>query len=80
MYNDAGVSIYAYKSDGMQKNMQTTDGELDYLFNVAPALGATHTTMELPAGPDGEASSSAWRNSPKSTGSASRITRTRRAA
>jgi sugar phosphate isomerase/epimerase len=55
MYNDAGVSIYAYKSDGMQKNMQTTDGELDYLFKVAKTLGATHTTMELPAGPDAEA-------------------------
>jgi sugar phosphate isomerase/epimerase len=48
MYNDAGVTIYAYKSDGMQKNLQTTDAELDYLFNVASALGATHTTMELP--------------------------------
>jgi sugar phosphate isomerase/epimerase len=56
MYNDAGVNIYAYKSDGMQKNLQTTDEELDYLFNVAAALGATHTTMELPApGPDGTA-------------------------
>ncbi len=56
MYNDAGVTIYAYKSDGMQKNLQTSDEELDYLFNVAAVLGATHTTMELPApGPDGTA-------------------------
>ena len=56
MFNDAGVTIYAYKSDGMQKNMQTTDAEFDYLFNVASALGATHTTMELPQpGPDGTA-------------------------
>jgi sugar phosphate isomerase/epimerase len=56
MFNDAGVTIYAYKSDGMQKNLQTTDEELDYLFNVAAALGATHTTMELPGpGPDGTA-------------------------
>jgi sugar phosphate isomerase/epimerase len=56
MYNDAGVTIYAYKSDGMQKNLQTSDEELDYLFNVASTLGATHTTMELPApGPDGTA-------------------------
>jgi len=56
MFNDAGVTIYAYKSDGMQKNLQTTDAELDYLFNVAAALGATHTTMELPTpGPDGTA-------------------------
>jgi sugar phosphate isomerase/epimerase len=54
MYNDAGVTIYAYKSDGMQKNMQTSDAELEYLFNVASALGATHTTMELPGGPEAE--------------------------
>jgi sugar phosphate isomerase/epimerase len=54
MYNDAGVTIYAYKSDGMQKNLQTSDEEFDYLFHVASALGATHTTMELPGpGPDG---------------------------
>jgi sugar phosphate isomerase/epimerase len=55
MYNDAGVTIYAYKTDGMQKNMQTSNEELDYMFNVAAALGATHTTMELPAGADAEA-------------------------
>ena len=55
MYNDAGVTIYAYKTDGMQKNLQTSDDELDYMFNVAAALGATHTTMELPAGTDAEA-------------------------
>lgn len=56
MYNDAGVTMYAYKSDGLQKNMQTTDAELDYLFTVAATLGASHTTMELPApGPDGAA-------------------------
>jgi len=55
MYNDAGVRIYAYKTDGMQKNMQTSDEELDYMFNVAAALGATHTTMELPSGADAEA-------------------------
>jgi sugar phosphate isomerase/epimerase len=55
MYNDAGVTIYAYKSDGMQKNMQTSDAEFDYLFNVASALGASHTTMELPGGADADA-------------------------
>ena len=56
MYNDAGVTIYAYKSDGLPKNLQTTDAELEYLFSVASALGATHTTMELPnPGPDGTA-------------------------
>ena len=55
MYNDAGVTIYAYKTDGLQKNLQTSDEELDYMFNVAAALGATHTTMELPSGQDAEA-------------------------
>jgi sugar phosphate isomerase/epimerase len=55
MFDDAGVTIYAYKSDAMQKNMKTSDAELDYLFNVAKTLGATHTTMELPGGADAEA-------------------------
>ncbi|MEO8071148.1 MAG: sugar phosphate isomerase/epimerase, partial [Acidobacteriota bacterium] len=52
----AGVTMYAYKSDGLPKNAQTTDAELDYVFTIASTLGATHTTMELPApGPDGTA-------------------------
>lgn len=44
MYNDAGVSIYAVKilSPGM------SDEEFEYVFNVAEALGCTHTTLELP--------------------------------
>jgi hypothetical protein len=50
MFNDAGVTIYAYKPDGMQKNMQTTDAEFDYIFSVAATLGASHLTMELPGG------------------------------
>jgi sugar phosphate isomerase/epimerase len=50
LYNDAGVTIYAYKPDGLQKNMQTTDGEFDYVFSIAAALGASHLTMELPGG------------------------------
>lgn len=50
LFNDAGVSIYAYKPDGMQKNMETTDAEFDYVFSIASALGASHLTMELPAG------------------------------
>jgi sugar phosphate isomerase/epimerase len=42
-YNDAGVTIYAWKclSPGM------SDQELEYVFNVAEALGCTHTTLEL---------------------------------
>lgn len=46
MYNDAGVSIYAFKQ--LSPNM--SDEEFEYVFNVAEALGATHTTLELPAG------------------------------
>jgi sugar phosphate isomerase/epimerase len=44
MYNDAGVTIYAWKQ--LSPNM--TDEEFEYIFNVAEALGCTHTTLELP--------------------------------
>ena len=44
MYNDAGVTIYAWKE--LSPNM--SDEELEYIFNVAEALGCTHTTVELP--------------------------------
>jgi sugar phosphate isomerase/epimerase len=44
MYNDAGVTIYAWK----QLNPSMSDEELEYIFNVAEALGCTHTTVELP--------------------------------
>ena len=44
MYNDAGVSIYAVKI--LSPNM--SDEEFEYVFNVAEALGCTHTTLELP--------------------------------
>ena len=44
MYNDAGVNIYAWK----QLNPNMSDEELEYIFNVAEALGCTHTTLELP--------------------------------
>ena len=43
MYNDAGVTIYAWKR--LSPNM--SDEELEYMFNVAEALGCTHTTLEL---------------------------------
>jgi sugar phosphate isomerase/epimerase len=45
-YNDAGVSIYAFKltlTPGM------SDDEYAYTFQAAQALGADHITMELPA-------------------------------
>ena len=44
MYNDAGVTIYAWK----QLSPTMSDEELDYVFNVAEALGCTHTTLDLP--------------------------------
>ena len=47
MYNDAGVTIYAWK----QLNTNMSDEELDYIFDVAEALGCTHTTVELPTDP-----------------------------
>ena len=28
-----------------------SDAEMEYVFNVAEALGATHTTLELPTDP-----------------------------
>jgi sugar phosphate isomerase/epimerase len=43
MYNDAGVTIYAWKR--LSPNM--SNEELEYMFNVAEALGCTHTTLEL---------------------------------
>ena len=50
MYKDAGVSIYAYKPSALGAN--NTDAEVDYAFRAAKALGATHTTVELPNNPD----------------------------
>jgi sugar phosphate isomerase/epimerase len=44
MYDDAGVKIYAWKA--LSPNM--SDEEFEYVFNVAEALGCTHTTLELP--------------------------------
>jgi sugar phosphate isomerase/epimerase len=43
MYNDAGVKIYAWKA--LSPSM--SDDEMEYVFNVAEALGCTHTTLEL---------------------------------
>jgi len=44
MYDDASVKIYAWKA--LNPNM--SDEEFEYVFNVAEALGCTHTTLELP--------------------------------
>ena len=43
MFNDAGVTIYAWKQ--LDPNM--TDEEIEYMFGVAEALGNTHVTLEL---------------------------------
>ena len=49
MYNDAGVSIYAWKPNALgEKN---TDAEIEYALRSAKALGATHVTVELPNNP-----------------------------
>lgn len=50
LYNDAGVSIYAVKDV-----RQETDEDLDYTFTVAKTLGASHVTLELPNGPNAQA-------------------------
>jgi sugar phosphate isomerase/epimerase len=46
MYNDAGVSIYAFKPSALGVN--NTDAEVDYTFRAAKALGANQATVELP--------------------------------
>ncbi len=46
MYNDAGVTIYAWKPNALGK--KNTDAEIDYAFNTGKALGVTHVTVELP--------------------------------
>jgi sugar phosphate isomerase/epimerase len=51
MFNDAGVTICAWK----QLSPDMSDEEFEYVFNVAEALGCTHTTLELPAGPQAAA-------------------------
>jgi sugar phosphate isomerase/epimerase len=43
MYNDAGVEIYAWK----QLAPEMSDQEIEYVFDVAEALGNTHVTLEL---------------------------------
>lgn len=46
MYNDAGITIYAWKPDAL--NAKNTDGEIEYAFKAGKALGCTHVTVELP--------------------------------
>jgi len=44
MYNDAGVSIYAFK---LEPQPSMSDEEYEYIFHVADTLGANHVTLEL---------------------------------
>jgi sugar phosphate isomerase/epimerase len=57
MYNDAGVRIYAVKNIGanMSDGTNRSDEDLEFVFAVSEALGADHTTLELPSGPDAAA-------------------------
>lgn len=47
MFNDAGVSIYAFKPNAF--GMNATDEEIAYGMTAAKALGATHVTLEHPS-------------------------------
>jgi sugar phosphate isomerase/epimerase len=46
LYNDAGVSIYAFRLANVSKLF--SDAEYDYFFKAAQALGANQITAELP--------------------------------
>ncbi|MFN8354099.1 MAG: TIM barrel protein [Spirosomataceae bacterium] len=49
MYNDAGVSIYAFKPNAFSPT--NTDAEVEYGMKAAKVLGATSVTVELPTDP-----------------------------
>jgi sugar phosphate isomerase/epimerase len=46
MFNDAGVTIYAWKPNAL--GVKNSDAEIEYAFNAGKALGVTHVTVELP--------------------------------
>jgi sugar phosphate isomerase/epimerase len=50
MYNDAGVSIYAYKPLALAIN--NTDEEIEYAFRAGRELGVTQITVEHPDNDD----------------------------
>ena len=47
MFNDAGVTIYAYKPDSAL-TPKSTDAEINFAMRAAKALGAKSVTLELP--------------------------------
>ena len=49
LYNDAGVTIYGYKPSAL--GVHNTDGEIDYAFRAAKALGANQANVEFPTDP-----------------------------
>jgi sugar phosphate isomerase/epimerase len=51
LFNDAGITIYAYKPDAAL-GIKSTDGEIDYAMRAAKALGATSVNVELPTNAD----------------------------
>ncbi len=51
MFNDAGITIYAFKPDAAM-GMKSTDAEIDYAMRAAKALGATSVNIELPTNPE----------------------------
>ncbi|WP_419213656.1 sugar phosphate isomerase/epimerase family protein [Maribacter sp. X9] len=46
MYNDAGVTIYAFKPNAFGK--ENTDAEINWGMKTAKTLGASHVTLEHP--------------------------------
>ena len=51
LFNDAGITIYAYKPDAAL-GVKSTDGEIDYAMRAAKALGATSVNVEIPTNAD----------------------------
>lgn len=49
LYSDAGVKIYGYKPSALGIN--NTDGEIEYAFRAAKALGANQANVEFPTDP-----------------------------
>ena len=51
LFNDAGITIYAFKPDAAL-GVKSTDGEIDYAMRAAKALGATSVNVEIPTNAD----------------------------
>ena len=51
LFNDAGITIYAFKPDAAL-GMKSTDAEIDYAMRAAKALGATSVNVEIPENAD----------------------------